>query len=180
MFAMKVNCCPSPACKTGRAVSLRVSLLFVCLQDISALREPDLKIMLISVSDECWCVTTSSRCSWLVSLCHVLQVDIDLPENKRTDFQPNRNPFASVQRDTFCLTSEMFFPRYYTHSGFPISHSRMKFSASEMLAGGTMGKCVIGWTRHGHRAGLQSLLYCLRVLELQKTQPPDCMCALWI
>lgn len=103
-----------------------------------------------------------------VSLRHVLQVDIDLPENKRKDFQPNPNPFASVQRDTFCLTSEMFFLRYYTPSEFPISHSRMKFSAWEMPAAGTAGKCVMGWTRLGRRAALQSLLYCLSVPELQK------------
>lgn len=78
-------------------------------QDTSPLEEADLKMVLISESDDCWCVAVSSRCLWLVSLCHVLQVDIDLPENKGRDFQPHRNPFASVQHDMFRLTSEMFF-----------------------------------------------------------------------
>lgn len=151
------------------------------MQDTSPLKEADLKIMLISVSDECWCVTASSRCSWSVSLCHVLQVDIDLPENRGKDFQPNRNPFASVQHETFCLTGEMFFLRYYTPSEFPISHSRMKFSASEMLAGGTRGKCVIGWTQPSWPTGRAAVTAALSESPgAPKTQPPDCMCAQWI
>lgn len=47
----------------------------------------------------------------------------------------------------FCLTSEMFSQRYYTPSEPPISHSRMKCSASETVAGGSVRRWVTGRPR---------------------------------
>lgn len=78
---------------TGRAkvIYSKMTLCACVYLDSSLLKEPDLKMMLISESDDCWCVTVSSRCLWLVSLRHVLRVVIDLPENKGKDFHPNTN-----------------------------------------------------------------------------------------
>lgn len=139
-------------------------------------------MMLISESSDCRRVAVSSRCLWLVSLRHVLQVVIDLPENKKKNVQPNRteqNPFSSDQCDTFCSTGEMLSQRYYTPSELPISHSRMKCSASETVCEAVSDRS--SWTpSRATVTARPSVARCPGSPGPPKTQQSNCTCAAWM